>query len=194
MGRDELYARVLMTSFDGGDRVIITRDGVDTRATVTARLYVVYADNPLKLTGDDGQAIEVTTADIAEKRVRVRIEPVHVDKQDRPMPGDAVRLATPWAWGREVKVGSLAVINGMIGQYPEDGHASITFNASTHRTATVVSCSGGPATIATDLSALTPTDDRVTLTVWKFRGGIAQRDNGKNYTVSVPVWEWSPED
>jgi hypothetical protein len=29
MGREELYARMLMTSFDRDDRVIVTRDGVE---------------------------------------------------------------------------------------------------------------------------------------------------------------------
>jgi hypothetical protein len=194
MGRRELYARMLMTSFDRADRVIVTRGGAEVRAAVAKRVYSIHSDVPLTLTGDDGEPFEVTTEDLATERVRVRLEPLFVEKQDRPMPGDAVRLATPWAWGHEVKVGSLAVIGGMVGQYPEDGHASITFNASTHRTETVVSCSGGPATIATDLSTLMPTDERVTLTVWRFRGMLPESGGGKNYSVDVPVWSWSPDD
>ncbi|MBB1153490.1 hypothetical protein [Amycolatopsis dendrobii] len=194
MDRNEFRARSLMVSFDKGDRVIVTRDGVDTHATVAEKLYTLYSEWPLKLTGDNGDAFEITTADLAQNQVRVRLEPVYAEKKDRPMPGDAVRLAAPWPWaGNMVSVGDIAVIGGMVGKYPDDGHASITFNASTHRTETVVSCSGGPATIATDLSTLRPTGDRTQLTVWRFRGGwLARADSAKYYVVDVPVWEWSP--
>jgi len=186
---------MLMTSFDRDDRVIVTRGGDEVRATVAKRVYSIHADVPLKLTGDDGEPFEITTEDLATERTRVRLEPLFVERQDRPMPGDAVRLATPWRWGGSlVKLGELGVIGGMVGQYPEDGHASITFNASTHRTKTVVSCSGGPATIATDLGTLTPTDERVTLTVWRFRGSLPESGGGKNYSVDVPVWNWSPDE
>jgi hypothetical protein len=195
MGREELYARMLMTSFDRDDRVIVTRDGVEFCGAVVERIYSIHSGLPLTLTGDNGAPFEVTTEDLATERVRVRLEPLFVEKQDRPMPGDAVRMATPWRWaGSLVKPDALGVIGGMVGQYPEDGHASITFNASTHRTENVVSCSGGPATIATDLGTLTPTDDRVTLSVWRSRGSLLGRDGSKSYTVDVPVWDWHPED
>ncbi len=195
MASKDRYARMVMASFDRDDRVIVTRYGVETRAVVAKRVYSIHSDAPLTLTGEDGMPFEVATEDLATERVQIRLEPLFVELQNRPMPGDAVRLASLWRWaGSLVKPDALGVIGGMVGQYPEDGHASITFNASTHRTETVVSCSGGPATIATDLSKLTPTDDRVTLTVWRFRGGLPQRGGGKNYSVDVPVWSWSPED
>lgn len=194
MERRELYARMVIASFDRDDRVIVTLDGVEFRGTVVERIYSMHSDLPLTLTGDNGEPFEVTTDDLATERVRVQLEPLFVEKTDRPMPGEAVRMATPWRWaGSLVKPDAVGVIGGMVGQYPEDGHASITFNASTHRTETVVSCSGGPATIATDLSTLTPTDDRVTLPVWRFRGGFPRRGGSKTCTVNVPVWDWHPQ-
>lgn len=186
---------MLMMSFDRDDRVIVTIDGVEFRGSVVERIYSIHSGLPLTITGDNGQPFQVTADDLATERMRIRLEPLVVEKQDRPMPGDAVRMATPWRWaGSLVKPDALGVIGGMVGQYPEDGLASITFNAITHRTETVVSCSGGPATIATDLSTLTATDERVTLTVWRFRGRLPESGGGKNYSVDVPVWSWSPED
>jgi hypothetical protein len=118
-------------------------------------------------------------------------EPAHVERGDRPMPGDAVRLASPWKWGR-LATGEIGVIDGVVDQYPDNGHAVITFNASTFRDDRVVSSSGGPATIASDLATLTPTMEHIKLRVWKWKDGWPGAGNGQSYYVSVPVWEWNP--
>lgn len=114
----------------------------------------------------------------------------------KPMPGDAVRIAPDavWQWGSWDKHiadrSAVGIIQGRIGDTP-DG-ASIIFNHSTYRSATAVSSSGGPGTIYTDFAELRPTDDTVSVNVWRFRDGLLQAHNAEHYTVTVPVWEWRP--
>jgi hypothetical protein len=112
-------------------------------------------------------------------------------KTPRPLPGDAVRLSHPWSWGM-LETGSIGVINGVIAQYPVDGHASIVFNHSTFRDEGTVSSSGGPGTVATDLTELRATKEMTNLLVWRWKDGFAGAGNGRSYTVKVPVWEWNP--
>jgi hypothetical protein len=109
----------------------------------------------------------------------------------RPMPGDAVRLATVWRVGG-LEAGAVGVIEGMVSQYPENGHASIVFNATTFRDDRVVRCSGGPGTITTDLAELRPTGQATALRVRRWKHGHSAPHGGEDYMVTVPVWEWSP--
>jgi hypothetical protein len=108
-----------------------------------------------------------------------------------PLAGDAVRLAGPSPWTDEVATGDLGVVDGMVGEPIATGVA-ITFHASTFRDDHVVSCSGGPATIATSVEELVRTDETVEITVWEWRDGIAGAHNGVHYRVTVPVWDWYP--
>jgi hypothetical protein len=109
--------------------------------------------------------------------------------EPQPQAGDAVRLDGTWTWGG-VDLGAIGVIDGVIGQLrPELG---ITFNASTFRDDRVVSCSGGPGTIATPASELHPTGETVELRVWRFKGGHREAHNDEHYTVTVPLWSWRP--
>jgi hypothetical protein len=111
-----------------------------------------------------------------------------------PQAGDAVRLLGFWY---DLEPGDIGVIGGYVGQRQDE--ASITFRASTYRATArdgereIVSCSGGPATIATDLSELRPTEERHTLTVWRFKdGGIRGAGRDEGYPVQVAVWDWLP--
>ncbi len=116
-----------------------------------------------------------------------------------PQGGDAVRLAVPWMG---VDAGAIGVMGGYVGQVPEDATTSICFRAHTFRgrgaypydgtARQVVSCSGGPATIATDIADLAPTGDTITLRVWRWDHRGPGAGHGEDYTVTVPVWEWTP--
>lgn len=132
--------------------------------------------------------------DVACATCRAYMEPhEHAEDLGCPMPGDAVRLAAPWKWGM-LPAGKVGVINGLVGEYPPHGHASIIFRASTFRDDVSVSSSGGPGTIATDLSVLTRTADTVTLHAWKWQPGVMPGPNaGTHYKIVVPVWEWTPD-
>lgn len=116
-----------------------------------------------------------------------------------PMPGDAVRIVNH---GFSIsKIGSIGIIQGIVGRYPEDHLAGICFAAyslfrgksSAYSTRPeYVSCSGGPATIATDLRTLTPTDESKTLTAWRWKS-LPCANGGEQYQVTVPLWDWDPK-
>jgi hypothetical protein len=112
------------------------------------------------------------------------------------MAGDAVRIAADamWEWGmwnrRIADRSAIGIIQGRIG-YVTNG-ASIVFNHQTYRDGQSVSSSGGPATIFTDFAELSPTDETVDVTVWRFRDGIPGADRAEYYTIPVRVWEWRP--
>jgi hypothetical protein len=108
-----------------------------------------------------------------------------------PQAGDAVRLAGTWKWSG-IEHGDIGVINGLLGQ-PDDA-VEITFNASIYRDNRYVSCSGGPATIATPVGGLQPTGEVVDLQVWRFKNGIRQAHNQERHTVTVPLWDWHPSE
>lgn len=111
----------------------------------------------------------------------------------KPQGGDAVRLAAPWPWaGDMVKVGDIGVLQGPAGRDVDGG--SIMFHHSTFRDEGTVSSSGGPGTIWTEATALRPTDERVTLKVWKWKDGWARAHNGAGYEIEVPVWDWYPKE
>ncbi len=108
----------------------------------------------------------------------------------RPLAGDAVRLAASWPAGPEVAVGAVGVLGGLVGMTPD--FAEITFRASTYRDDAVVTCSGGPATIATPPGELYPTGETATVRCWRFKNGIRRAHNDEEFTVEVPVWDWYP--
>jgi hypothetical protein len=109
-----------------------------------------------------------------------------------PQGGDAVRLTTAWY---EANVGDIGVLDGFVGQPPPGGAASITFNPATFRGAAngghvLVRASGGPASISTPLRELTKTGQPQPLPVW--RRGRPGRGRRQEYTVTVPLWDWTP--
>lgn len=73
MDQRRMHARVLMSWWDLGDRVVITRDGVESGAVVTQRPSY-HGDDPLLVTGDDGEVITISTKDLVEKHLRIRME------------------------------------------------------------------------------------------------------------------------
>ena len=111
-----------------------------------------------------------------------------------PQAGDAVRLTTAW---HQADAGDVGVLDGYVGQALTDDAGSVTFNASTIRTPAsdgriLVRASGGPASIATPLRELTKTGQTVQLQVWRWQRGGPGRKRRQNYTVTVPVWDWTP--
>jgi hypothetical protein len=107
----------------------------------------------------------------------------------RPMPGDAVRLTEDWY---EARAGAIGFIDGMVGEY--NGTSNITFNARVFRDDVVVSSSGGPGSISTDLRWLRPTDEQTTVLAWRWPNGHRGRDNGEEYRLVVPLWDWTPSE
>jgi len=105
--------------------------------------------------------------------------------------GDVIRLAAPWGWAG-LKQFTEGVIGGVLGGPLEGG--SITFNAATYRDDQLVSCSGGPGTIHTEAVTLRPTGEMRTVRVWRFKDDVPRAHNGEGYTVTVPVWTWTPQD
>jgi len=110
-----------------------------------------------------------------------------------PQGGDAVRLTTDWY---EANAGDIGVLGGFVDQ-PLPGEGPITFNASTFRGPSqngriVVQVSGGPGSISTPLAELTKTGQPIQLPVWQWRNGIPGRGRAQPYTVTVPLWDWTP--
>jgi hypothetical protein len=105
-----------------------------------------------------------------------------------PCAGDVVRMVAPgWKWGGGVET-SLGMIGGILGKPALE--ASITFNFSAHVDDYLVSCSGGPGTISTDLCKLRPTTEVVIVKAWRFRDGYAGAGRGVDYRREARVWEW----
>jgi len=111
-----------------------------------------------------------------------------------PQGGDAVRLTTAW---QGANPGDIGVLGGFVGQTPPGDAGSITFNPVTFRGPAadgriLVQASGGPASISTPVRELTKTGQPVALPVWRWRRGGPGRGRGEEYTVTVPLWDWTP--
>lgn len=125
------------------------------------------------------------------------LEPVEV--VDRwPHAGDAVRLAREWWF---VKVGSIAIIDGMVGEdmkvdcRPVFGCQGQAFRGpagGTPGNPEYVSCSGGPAPISLPVRYLRPTNEQIRFGFWKWRS-TPQANGGVDYQMDVPVWVWFGE-
>ncbi len=110
-----------------------------------------------------------------------------------PRGGDAVRLTAAW---HDADPGDIGVLDGFVGQ-PLPGEGSITFHPSTfrgraHDGRIVVRASGHPGSISTPLAELTATGQPTQLAVWQWRDGIPGRGRAQPYTVTVPLWDWTP--
>jgi hypothetical protein len=114
------------------------------------------------------------------------------DQPRTPRGGDAVRLTAPWQWGA-LPAGELGLIDG---GSPGVGHVRILFKASMfrERSTGAVSCSGGPGTIATPIVDLKPTDEQLVTDAWDWDERGPGQDHGVWYQVTVPIWEWEPDD
>lgn len=141
----------------------------------------------------DYKAKSVQGVDLQEK-AREAIEVLF--RERKPMPGDAVRLTAPYSI---TKPGSIGIIGGVVGRYyPTQG---ITFNASAFRGRSstysegpmVVSCSGGPGTIGTNMSRLKPTTETIMFTFWHWKD-TPRAGGGTEYQLEIPQWEWDGSD
>lgn len=117
------------------------------------------------------------------------------DEQNHiPRAGDTVRLALPWKWASELPVNSIGIINGMVNEDMTYKTGSLTFRASAFRNDSVVSCSGGPATIGgVATENLRWTGETIERTFWRWKDNFPGAGRGYNYTLTVPVWEWNGE-
>lgn len=130
-----------------------------------------------------------------------------VETDRRPQGGDLVRLAAPWQWGM-IPAGRLGTIQGIVADLPIDSWHSIIFATysfhgrncepmDTVHTAhwanqpKFASTSGGPGTIATPMWELMPTDERVTVTCWRWRD-TPRANGGIDFRIELPVWLWIP--
>jgi hypothetical protein len=117
----------------------------------------------------------------------------------KPNGGEAVRLAAPWKWGM-LPPGSIGIIDGVTDEECEES-ASIVFNFSAFRGKSskysqgpeYCSCSGGPATIATPVDELKPTNETHTYTAWRWKD-LPRANGGESFQVTVPLWEWTPSE
>jgi len=110
-----------------------------------------------------------------------------------PRGGDVVRLRTPWKWaGPLVKVGDYGFIDGGVNEEYLVS-VQITFNSVPFIDDSYCSASGGPGSIATRITELQPTDERVALLCWRWSDGHARAHNGSEYLRVCRVWEWSPQ-
>jgi len=106
-----------------------------------------------------------------------------------PRAGDAVILASE-SWSIS-KRGAIGFLGGCVDQDQEQ--YSICFNASKYRDASVVSCSGGPATIFTPAGELKPTRFKIGSWYWKFKNNVWKAHNGEDYWMETPLWKWIPK-
>lgn len=109
-----------------------------------------------------------------------------------PRGGDVVRIAAPWKWaGPTLKIGSLGFIDGSVNsEYLLT--VQITFNSVPFTDWQYCSASGGPGSIATPVSELKPTHERVQMTCWMWKDGFARAHNGAEYLRTCRVWDWYP--
>ena len=129
-----------------------------------------------------------------------------------PQAGDVVRLTGCWPWaGSLIKLGSLGVINGIVGARQK--RLEVTWNFSAFRgfsmygsperdfrsdlgkyaptdSTVFVSASGGPGTIALPAGLLKLTDEFVEIGCWCWRT-MPRKDGGYYYKVKCRVWEWT---
>jgi len=109
-----------------------------------------------------------------------------------PRGGDVVRLQAPWKWaGTSVKVGDCGFIDGCV---TEEYLISvqITFNSVPFVDERFSSASGGPGSIATAITELKPTSERVAVRCWRWSDGHARAHNGAEYIRVCRVWDWYP--
>lgn len=113
-----------------------------------------------------------------------------------PQAGHAVRITG----SRDVlvKEGSIGIVEGIVGlENAPDDEILVTFNFRAFRGSTIglertsCSASGGPAYYL-KAGSLTPTNETVTVTFWRWKDGWPGRDNGEEYTLDVPLWEYQP--
>lgn len=89
MDQRRMRARVLMSWWDLGDRVVITRAGIESGAVVAEKPGYL-GDAPLWLTGDDGKRIEVTTEKLVTEEFRIRMERPMGRKRAEPPTRDEI--------------------------------------------------------------------------------------------------------
>ncbi len=82
MDQRRMRARVVMSWWDVGDLVVITRGGVNSGAVVVQKPS--YRGNaPLWVTSDDGEVIKITTDDLVSGSVEIKME---LTRKARPVP------------------------------------------------------------------------------------------------------------
>lgn len=118
---------------------------------------------------------------------------VYVRDDGFPHAGDVVRLAEPGkGWWQSQPVGTLAVIDGMIGQDMSMVTGRICFGAIAYRNDRVVQCSGGPASVfGLKTKNLRKTDELHRQWYWRSRGDQDGAHRGINYSAMVPIWDWN---
>ena len=114
--------------------------------------------------------------------------------QRSPRPGDAVRILVDKPG---VQAGSIAVLQGVVCDLNPDDVPEICFGfRAPHRDPYYakiesVDASGGP-TWRIPVCDLSPTSDTFEMPFWYHDKGIQRAGNGVNYTLTVPVWEYTP--
>jgi hypothetical protein len=109
-----------------------------------------------------------------------------------PRGADVARLRSQWKWaGPCVKIGDYGFIDGCVREEYLIS-VSITFNTVPFVDESFCSASGGPGSISTPISELTPTDERVALRCWRWTDGRARAHNGAEYIRVCRVWDWYP--
>jgi hypothetical protein len=118
--------------------------------------------------------------------------------------GNAVRLRTPWQWGI-LPAGEIGIVDGIVGKDITDyariifhcrgssfrGHSGGESKYLTQDALVVVSCSGGPCTIGTPVTELTPTNETIEWEFWRWKD-FPRAGGGVPYKLTIPIWEWSP--
>jgi hypothetical protein len=110
-----------------------------------------------------------------------------------PRPGDAVRIMVDHI---ETRAGSIAVLEGRVRDLAPKDASEICFNFSAyrdpyHNKPEYVAASGGPSWHISPLD-LTPTYETYEMHFWHFKGGIPGPGRGITYTLTVPIWEYTP--
>lgn len=111
-----------------------------------------------------------------------------------PRPGDAVRIMVDKP---SVPAGSIAVIDGIVRDLKPDDVPEICFGFRPpyrdpyQKHPEYVKPSGGPSWHI-PVCDLVPAYETYEMPFWRFRNGIQRPGNGITYTLTVPVWEYTP--
>lgn len=141
---------------------------------------------------DVGRRLILTGVDQLELETHEQLMNRTAAATEFPRGADVARLQAPWKWaGTLVKVGDYGFIDGCVCEEYLIS-VNITFNTVPFVDESFCSASGGPGSIATPISELKATDERVALRCWRWTDGRARAHYGAEYIRVCRVWDWYP--
>jgi len=142
---------------------------------------------------DAGKRLVLLNPDLLQMESREQLVERTAALTEYPRGGDVARLASPWRWASTLKVGALGFIDGCVNREYLIS-VQITFNSVPFLDSQFCSASGGPGSIATPITELKPTRERVAMPCWMWKDGRRGAHKGVHYERTCRIWDWYPND